>query len=97
MANWTEEDIERVWQKGRIVQGIEPGQFRQDSCGAWIARKEHGNRNNPYGWEIDHKNPNGPDGLPNLQPLQWENNVAKGDGPPRCVVRSRGNQNVKVA
>ena len=43
---------------------------------------EHGNRDSEYGWEIDHIEPvalGGGDELTNLQPLNWQNNVKKGD------------------
>lgn len=71
--------IEDVWRKGRIVSGYDSNTWRKDACGAWMKRNEYGNRDNKYGWEIDHVNPNGSDTLINLQPLQWENNVSKSD------------------
>ncbi len=53
-----------------------------------MKRTEYGNRDSQYGWEIDHINPDGGDGLSNLRPLQWANNVATSDGRLRCVVQS---------
>jgi hypothetical protein len=86
-----------VWNRGKIVGTNDPNVWRQDSQGAWIAWKDYGNRDSQYGWEIDHINPNGGDALSNLQPLQWENNVAKSDGRPVKAVTAQGNANVKVA
>lgn len=70
-----------VWNKGRIVQGYDPSDYRQDAYGTWIAWSEYG-ATSKYGWEIDHIVPvarGGGDDLRNLQPLHWSNNRAKGD------------------
>ena len=44
---------------------------------------DYGNRDeDKRGWEIDHINPisnGGGDEIGNLQPIYWENNMAKGD------------------
>jgi hypothetical protein len=81
--------IESVWRKGKIVPGQDSAKIRKDVCGATIWCDRHGNRNSTFGWEIDHIDPNGSDNLINLQPLQWENNVAKSDsGRLKCVVTS---------
>ena len=91
---FSDQTIQAVWNKGRTVAGYDPNLWRQDVCTAWMHRTSYGNRNISYGWEIDHIDANGGDDLKNLQPLQWQNNVAKGEGQLRCVVRSSGNQNV---
>lgn len=81
--NWTREEIDRVWQKGTVVQGFDPREFRQDACATWIRYSEYGDTSkNGNGWEIDHIKPvsrDGTDDLSNLQPLQWENNRLKAD------------------
>lgn len=91
-----EEKIQAVWNEGAAPIPQEAANWRKDRCGAWIARNQYGNRNSDYGWEIDHINPSGGDSLGNLQPLHWENNVAKSDGRLVCVVKSVGNKNVKI-
>lgn len=100
MANYTEEQIEQVWQKARIVANNNPNVFRQDYAGAWIRRDQYKDRDAKYGWEIDHCLPEskgGTDDLSNLYPLHWRNNVSKGNNYPswETVLSSEGNKNVK--
>lgn len=92
--DFDDEMTNKVWNKGKPVLGTSPSEWRKDVCGAWIRKKQYANRDSKYGWEIDHINPKGSDELSNLQPLQWENNVSKGDGALKCAVTSRGMKNV---
>ena len=95
---FTEEEIQKVWEKATVVSGNKPNKFRKDQCGAWIARNQYGNRDSDYGWEIDHITPKsngGGDELSNLRPLHWENNMSKSDGKLVCVVAAKGVNNVK--
>lgn len=92
--SWTDEQIQKVWEKGQKVTGNDPNLWRKDECGAWMNRKEYGNRKSVEGWEIDHINPKGPDELSNLRPLQWENNNDKSDGRLKCNIVSSGTKNV---
>lgn len=95
---FTEEQIQKVWEKGKIVANIDPNVYRKDECDAWIARKQYGNRNSVYGWEIDHIRPvsnGGGEELSNLRPLQWENNLSKSDGRLVCIVTADKETNVK--
>lgn len=82
---FTEQIIQRVWEKARKVDGYNASTIRKDSCGAWIIRTDYGNTNSIYGWEIDHIYPvekGGDDNIDNLRALQWENNRSKGDDYP---------------
>lgn len=79
---FNEAKLRAVWNKATIVAGHDPNQVRKDQCGAWISYDEHGNRNSEFGWEADHiypKSRGGNSDINNLQPLHWQNNVAKSD------------------
>jgi len=95
--SFTEEIIEKVWEKAAIVSNNKPSEFRKDQCGAWISRKQYGNRNSMYGWEIDHITPvsnGGKDILSNLRPLHWENNISKSNGRLVCSTTADGTKNI---
>ncbi|MGB3479728.1 MAG: HNH endonuclease [bacterium] len=92
---WSTEIINKVWEKAKKVENQDPHKWCKDECGAWIGRSDYGNRNSQYGWEIDHISPDGGDVLSNLRPLQWENNVDKGEGRLKCNVKASSNKNIK--
>lgn len=86
--------VKQVWEQGNVIDGYPANMIRQDACGAWIRFDMYGDRRSVFGWEIDHIYPekllqqaNVPqeeiDALVNLRPMQWQNNVAKGDNYPQ--------------
>ena len=82
MANFTYQEIEAVWQKGKVSIKYDPTIYRMDSKGRWMQRDQYGNRAHKFGWEIDHIIPvsdGGSDKLFNLQPLNWQSNLEKSD------------------
>ncbi len=80
--------INAVWRKGRVVSGHSSLVWRKDQCGAWIKKSEYGNRNSQFGWEIDRITAGGDYILSNTRPLQYANDVAKSDGRLKCSVTS---------
>jgi len=94
--NYSDDLVQKVWEKGSAVSNNDPAVWRKDQCEAWIGRQYYGNRDSKYGWEIDHIKPvsdGGRDDLSNLRPLQWENNASKQDGRLTCPVVAVGVHN----
>lgn len=94
---FSEEMIQKVWEKGSIVPNNDPKIWRKDQCGAWIYRAAYGKQSD-YGWNIDHVTPQskgGGDEISNLRPLHWENNARKADGNLSCAITSDGAKNVR--
>ncbi|MDA7949807.1 MAG: HNH endonuclease, partial [Hyphomicrobiaceae bacterium] len=77
----TKSKKDAVFDKGSRIIGMDPDIWREDICGHPIKRSEHGNTDSEYGWEIDHRDPDGGDDMDNLQPLQWKTNRTKSDNP----------------
>lgn len=92
--------IQKVWEKAAIVPGYDPQVWRQDQCGAWINRDQHGNRQSWCGWEKDHITPvsvGGTNYLSNLRPLHWHNNASRQAGRLTCSITASGAFKVPVA
>lgn len=95
--SFSEDTIQKVWNKGSAVPPNDPAVWRKDQCGAWMRRRQYGNRDSGYGWEIDHTTPQsqgGGDQLSNLRPLHWQNNANKQSARLGCAVTARDGHNV---
>lgn len=77
------EDLKiKVWEKGRIVNGLAPQEYRKDACGALMIFSKFGKTDDEFGWSVDHIYPQskgGDDRLENLRPMQVSNATSKGD------------------
>ena len=93
---FTDEKIQQVWEKGKVVSNNNPNVWRKDANDAWIYRESYGNRKSMSGWEVDHIDPGGGDELSNLRPLHWKNNVAKQEGRLKPAVTSKGTENIEL-
>lgn len=99
MADFTPEEIQKVWEKATVVANNNPDAWRKDQCGAWIGRDFYGDRQSEYGWECDHIKPESKGGeeiLSNIRPLQWENNASRQNGRLTPAVTADGVHNVDV-
>lgn len=82
---FSDDEIQKVWDKAKKIDGEDASLYRKDYAGAWIKRDEYGKTDSTLGWEIDHRKPvakGGSDDLINLDPLQWNNNRTKSDDYP---------------
>ena len=101
--NYSEEQIQKAWDRAKVVDGFDKSRFRKDACGAWIQRSEYGNHESQYGSDIDHVLPRllgGGDEEINLRPMQWQNNLSKADDFPyyfsAVIANERTNEEKKV-
>lgn len=95
---WSDDLIQKIWNKATKVEGFNESKYRKDACGAWIARDKYGT-DHQFGWEVDHIYPlskGGDDDLLNLRPLHYENNRSKADNYPlyKAAITSQGTQNI---
>ncbi|MFY0654342.1 MAG: hypothetical protein JXQ96_20060 [Cyclobacteriaceae bacterium] len=101
MADYSDKQIQQVWNKGLKVDGMDPADWRKDFCDAWINRDQYGEHSD-YGWSVDHVFPQkkgGSDDLINLRPMHMDNNSSKSDDYPSysCALTSDGNKNVPTS
>ncbi len=83
---FSDEMIQAVWEKGRVLADLDPTEWRQDQCGAWIYRNHYNNVNSEFGWQIRNVVPGGGNELDNLQPFHWNNTFDLENAQPQCRV-----------
>jgi hypothetical protein len=98
MADFSNKQIQDVWEKGTTVENYDSTKYRKDLAGAWIARNDYG-KETQLGWQIDHVYPSskgGDENLINLRPMHWENNQSKADDYPKykTVKSSKDDKNI---
>lgn len=96
MSNYSDEELDKIWQMGREVLGLDPKVYRLDAADGLMKRSLYGNEGN-LGWEVDHIYPkekleqkgipkNKWDYMVNLRPMNAKNNAAKGEDYPTYKV-----------
>ena len=76
------DEVIAVWQKGLVIPGEDPDEWRRDEAGNQIRLQDYGNTDSNFGWERHHVVPTakgGSDHVSNLIPLQWRENRRRGD------------------
>lgn len=92
MSDFSKEQLDEIWRKGRLIVGEDPDIFRKDAAGA-IIKKDDRRIDSEYGWEVDHVFPKAKleergipedrwDDLVNLRPFHAHNNRKKSDNYP---------------
>lgn len=91
--NLSEKDKNDIFRKARKIDGLDADEWRMDACDAIIHRSSYGRNDEYFGWEVDHIVPQSlleQHGVPqdliddpsNLRPLNWRNNLSKGNNYP---------------
>ncbi|WP_286640508.1 hypothetical protein [Spiroplasma ixodetis] len=103
--HWTLEQIEAVWEKAEIIDGVSDKLYRKDYGGAWMFRDsfttDYSAADNleTYSWTIVLHRPTSQQGtteLYNLDPMNIVNAKSKGENYPswKTKISSKGNKNI---
>lgn len=86
MAYYDDEIVQAVWDKGRGMPDKDPGEWRQDNCGAWLQRDQYNKSDSEYGWKILNIVAGGSEDIENLQPYHWRNTYDIENGHAQCSI-----------
>jgi hypothetical protein len=82
-----------VWLKGHEIPNYDASVWRRDDNGDAIRYADYGDRNSPYGWEIDHVVASalgGSDLISNKRPLHHRANASDGGLLGNVLARNSG-------
>ena len=54
---YSEDLIQKVWEKARAMPDHDPTEWRQDECGAWLRRQAYRHEKSEHGWTIVNTSP----------------------------------------
>lgn len=85
---YSDEIVQRVWEKARGMPDRDPNEWRQDECGAWIHREQYGSDSETaeFAWKIENVTPGNPGDLEDLRPFHRDNGFDRAQRMPRCHV-----------
>lgn len=106
MSDYTNDQLNKIWEKGLVVDGLDPAVYRTDVAEAMMKRDCYGEEGN-LGWEVDHIFPRKKleelkipevmhDNMLNLRPMNSKNNAKKGDDYPEYKSAFAYNENVRM-
>lgn len=103
MKDWSQEELDQIWEKATPVKDYDKNRYRKDQCGAWIERDKYGpaskgELHTSFTWQVDHITPvskGGKDIISNVRPLQWYNNECKSNGWLKKGATADGDHNVE--
>lgn len=88
---YSDEMVERIWEKGRAIPDKDPTEWRKDECGAWISHDQYGSQRSEFGWKIENISLGEPVDPDHLRPFQRDNAFDRATGRPHCrVTADRG-------
>ena len=84
--DFTEEMIEKIWEKGRAMPDQDSTEWRKDQCGAWIRHDAYEQEHSDYGWKIVSVLPSDSGAYDHLRPFHRENGFNVASGSARCNI-----------
>jgi hypothetical protein len=85
---YSQQIVDQVWQKGRVVGNRDADEWRQDACSAWIKRDHYGYEASDFGWKIAHVSAGNSNQLDDLRPYHRENTYNRSTGYSICHVKA---------
>ncbi len=85
---FSEELIQQVWEKARVMTDQDGAEWRKDECGAWLQREAYNQEHSEFGWMIINTSIGGTDDFGNLRPLHYRNTFDRANGKAHCHVTS---------
>jgi len=85
---YSEDVVEQVWGKARLIPDRDSSEWRQDECGAWLRRDAYHHDQSEFGWVIVNTSLGGADVVDNLRPLHCNNAFDRANGKAHCYVKA---------